>query len=234
MPDTLLNIQGLTARYGDFQALYGIDMHIAQGEVVAVIGANGAGKTTLMRAVSGLLKSGAPMVQWRGTSIGALRADQVAAMGIALVPEGRMLFKSLSVEENLIIGGQLGRKGPWNLRRLYDLFPILEERKNVPATSLSGGQQQMVAIGRALMSNPELLLMDEISLGLAPVIIKNIYDALPGIVGEGLAAVVVEQDIAKALSVSSRVYCLQEGRVSLSGASGEVSRDEISRAYFGV
>ncbi len=234
MPDTLLNIQGLTARYGDFQALYGIDMQIGQGEVVAVIGANGAGKTTLMRAVSGLLKSDAAMVSWQGAPIGAQRADQIAAMGIALVPEGRMLFKSLSVEENLIIGGQLGRKGPWNLRRLYDLFPILEERKNVPATSLSGGQQQMVAIGRALMSNPELLLMDEISLGLAPVIIKNIYDALPGIVGEGLAAVVVEQDIAKALSVSSRVYCLQEGRVSLSGASGEVSRDEISRAYFGV
>lgn len=234
MHDTLLNIQGLTARYGDFQALYGIDMQIGQGEVVAVIGANGAGKTTLMRAVSGLLKSNAAMVSWQGAPIGAQRADQIAAMGIALVPEGRMLFKSLSVEENLIIGGQLGRKGPWNLRRLYDLFPILEERKNVPATSLSGGQQQMVAIGRALMSNPELLLMDEISLGLAPVIIKNIYDALPGIVGEGLAAVVVEQDIAKALSVSSRVYCLQEGRVSLSGASDEVSRDEISRAYFGV
>lgn len=234
MPDTLLNIQGLTTRYGDFQALYGIDMQIGQGEVVAVIGANGAGKTTLMRAVSGLLKSDAAMVSWQGAPIGAQRADQIAAMGIALVPEGRMLFKSLSVEENLIIGGQLGRKGPWNLRRLYDLVPILEERKNVPATSLSGGQQQMVAIGRALMSNPELLLMDEISLGLAPVIIKNIYDALPGIVGEGLAAVVVEQDIAKALSVSSRVYCLQEGRVSLSGASDEVSRDEISRAYFGV
>ncbi|MGH1459137.1 MAG: ABC transporter ATP-binding protein [Paracoccaceae bacterium] len=234
MPDPILTLNGLTAHYGDFQALYGIDMQIGQGEVVAVIGANGAGKTTLMRAVSGLLKSNAAMVSWQGAPIGAQRADQIAAMGIALVPEGRMLFKSLSVEENLIIGGQLGRKGPWNLRRLYDLFPILEERKDVPATSLSGGQQQMVAIGRALMSNPELLLMDEISLGLAPVIIKNIYDVLPGIVGEGLAAVVVEQDIAKALSVSSRVYCLQEGRVSLSGASGEVSRDEISRAYFGV
>jgi branched-chain amino acid transport system ATP-binding protein len=145
-----------------------------------------------------------------------------------------MLFASLSVEENLIIGAQAGRKGPWNLRRIYDLFPILEERRNVPATDLSGGQQQMVAIGRALMSNPELLMMDEISLGLAPVIIKSIYEALPGIVGEGLSAIVVEQDIAKALSVSSRVYCLQEGRVSLEGPSNGVSRDEISRAYFGV
>ena len=145
-----------------------------------------------------------------------------------------MLFPSLSVEENLIIGGQLRRKGPWNLARIYQLFPILQERRKVPATALSGGQQQMVAIGRTLMSNPELLMMDEISLGLAPVIIKSIYEALPGIVGEGLSAIVVEQDIAKALSVSSHVACLQEGRVSLKGGSGEFTRDQISNAYFGV
>jgi branched-chain amino acid transport system ATP-binding protein len=187
-----------------------------------------------MRSVSGLLRNAPGSVVWKGQEIGHLRADQVAHLGIALVPEGRLLFPSLSVEENLIIGGQAGRKGPWNLKRLYGLFPILEERRNVPATALSGGQQQMVAIGRALMSNPDLLLMDEISLGLAPVIIKSIYEALPGIVGEGLSAVVVEQDIAKALSVSRRVYCLQEGRVSLEGASETVSRDDISRAYFGV
>ncbi len=233
MPE-LLEIKGLDARYGDFQALYGVDMTVSAGEVVAVIGANGAGKTTLMRSISGLIRNGADMVRYRGNAIGALRADQVAAQGVALVPEGRLLFQSLSVEENLIIGGQMGRKGPWNLRRLYDLFPILEERRNVPATALSGGQQQMVAIGRALMSNPDLLMMDEISLGLAPVIIRQIYEALPGIVGEGLTAIVVEQDIAKALSVSSRVICLQEGRVSLSGKSGDVTRDAISRAYFGV
>jgi branched-chain amino acid transport system ATP-binding protein len=187
-----------------------------------------------MRSVSGLLRNRAEAVRWKGREIGALRADQVAALGIALVPEGRQLFPSLSVEENLLIGGQLGRKGPWNLRRLYDLFPILEERRAVPATALSGGQQQMVAIGRALMSNPELIMMDEISLGLAPVIIRQIYEALPGIVGEGMAAIIVEQDISKALSVSRRLYCLQEGRVSLEGASETVSRDEIARAYFGV
>ena len=233
MPD-LLKINGLTAYYGDFQALYGVDFSVAQGEVMAVIGANGAGKTTLMRSICGLIKNGADMVQWRGRSIGADRADQIAAQGIALVPEGRLLFQSLSVEENLIIGGQMGRKGPWNLDRLYNLFPILKERRNVPATALSGGQQQMVAIGRALMSNPDLLMMDEISLGLAPVIIRQIYDALPGIVGEGLTAIVVEQDIAKALSVSSRVICLQEGRVSLSGPSDDLDRDAISAAYFGV
>jgi branched-chain amino acid transport system ATP-binding protein len=234
MPDTILQINTLDAHYGDFQALYGVSMEVTEGEVISVIGANGAGKTTLMRSVSGLLRNAPGSVVWKGQEIGHLRADQVAHLGIALVPEGRLLFPSLSVEENLIIGGQAGRKGPWNLKRLYGLFPILEERRNVPATALSGGQQQMVAIGRALMSNPDLLLMDEISLGLAPVIIKSIYEALPGIVGEGLSAVVVEQDIAKALSVSRRVYCLQEGRVSLEGASETVSRDDISRAYFGV
>ena len=234
MAETLLDISGLDAHYGDFQALYGVDMNIAQGDVIAVIGANGAGKTTLMRAVTGLLKSRPDAIRWKGQAIGALRADQVAALGIALVPEGRLLFPSLSVEENLVIGGQLKRKGPWNLKRIYSLFPILEERRHVQAAALSGGQQQMVAIGRALMANPELIMMDEISLGLAPVIIKSIYETLPGIVGEGLTAIIVEQDITKALAVSGRVYCLQEGRVSLSGLSAEVSRDDISRAYFGV
>ncbi len=234
MPDVLLSVDGLDAGYDDFQALFGVSMEVHPGEVIAVIGANGAGKTTLMRSVSGLIKNTGPQIRWKGQDIGALRADQIAHLGVALVPEGRLLFQSLSVEENLIIGGRTGRKGPWNLRRIYELFPILEERRNVSSTSLSGGQQQMVAIGRALMSNPELMMMDEISLGLAPVIIKSIYAALPGIVGEGLSAVVVEQDIAKALQVSSRVYCLQEGRVSLQGASQGISRDEISRAYFGV
>jgi len=150
------------------------------------------------------------------------------------VPEGRQLFPSLSVEENLMIGGQIGRAGPWSLNKVYELFPVLGERRNQASTSLSGGQQQMVAIGRALMSNPDFIMFDEISLGLAPVIIKSIYEALPGIIGEGMSAVIVEQDITKALSVSGRVICLQEGRVSLEGAVGSVSREEISRAYFGV
>jgi branched-chain amino acid transport system ATP-binding protein len=234
MPDTILELHGLDAHYGDFQALYGIDLHVTEGEVLAIIGSNGAGKTTMMRSISGLLTSRRDHVRYRGGAIGNLRADEVALKGIALVPEGRQLFPSLSVEENLLIGGQVGRQGHWNLKTLYNLFPILEERRNVPSTSLSGGQQQMVAIGRALMSNPDLILFDEISLGLAPVIIKDIYAALPGIISQGMSAVIVEQDISKALSVSSRVYCLQEGRVSLEGASDTVSREEISRAYFGI
>ena len=234
MPDPILNIAKLDAFYGDFQALYGLDLTLAQGEVLAIIGANGAGKTTLLRSIAGLMANQPEQIRYRGEPIGALRADQVAARGLALVPEGRQLFPSLSVEENLIIGGRVGRKGPWSLSKVYDLFPILEERKHQASTSLSGGQQQMVAIGRALMSNPELILFDEISLGLAPIIIKDIYDALPGIVGGGMSAVIVEQDVTKALAVSSRVYCLQEGRVSLEGNSQTVSRDEISRAYFGI
>ena len=234
MPEALLNIAGLDAHYGDFQALYGVDMTLAQGEVLAIIGANGAGKTTLMRSLSGLMANGADQVQYRGQPIGQLRADQVASSGIALVPEGRQLFPSLSVEENLLIGGRLGRKGAWSLEAVFKLFPVLKERRAVASTALSGGQQQMVAIGRALMSNPDLILFDEISLGLAPVIIKSIYDALPGIVGEGMSAMIVEQDISKALSVSDRLYCLQEGRVSLEGPSQGVSREAISAAYFGV
>jgi branched-chain amino acid transport system ATP-binding protein len=234
MPEPILQINALNAHYGDFQALYGIDLSVKEGEILAIIGANGAGKTTLMRSIAGLIGNEAEQIRYRGEAIGNLRADQVAAKGIALVPEGRQLFPSLSVEENLVIGGQIGRKGPWSLRSVFELFPILEERRAVSSTALSGGQQQMAAIGRALMANPDLLLFDEISLGLAPVIIKSIYEALPGIVAGGISAVIVEQDISRALSVSSRVYCLQEGRVSLQGASGAVSREEISRAYFGI
>lgn len=234
MPDPLLSTHELEAHYGDFQALFGISADVYPGEVISIIGANGAGKTTLMRSITGLVKNSPEMVLWKGRPVGALRADQIAHLGIAMVPEGRQLFPSLSVEENLVIGGQSGRKGAWDLEKVFDLFPVLKERRNVPSTALSGGQQQMVAIGRALMSNPDILLFDEISLGLAPIVIKSIYDALPDIIGGGMSAIIVEQDIAKALSVSSRVYCIQEGRISLSGKPDELSREQISAAYFGV
>ena len=234
MAEPLMSLSRLDAHYGDFQALFGVDMTLDEGEVIAIIGANGAGKTTLLRSISGLLKNSSEQVRFRGRPIGGLRADQVAHLGIALVPEGRQLFPSLSVEENLLIGGKVGRAGPWSLDAVYDLFPILRERRQQASTSLSGGQQQMVAIGRALMANPDLILFDEISLGLAPVVIKSIYAALPGIVGQGMSAMIVEQDISKALSVSSRVYCLQEGRVSLEGRTEDVSHEQITQAYFGV
>ncbi|GGX65858.1 ABC transporter ATP-binding protein [Tateyamaria omphalii] len=234
MSDPILSLSKLNAYYGDFQALYGVDMDIHAGEVVAIIGANGAGKSTLMRSISGLMSNASDQVRFKGEAIGSLRADEVAYRGLALVPEGRQLFPSLSVEENLMLGGKVGRAGPWSLDTVFELFPVLQERRKQASTSLSGGQQQMVAIGRALMANPEVILFDEISLGLAPVIIKTIYDALPGIIGGGMTALVVEQDISKALEVSSRVFCLQEGRVSLAGATHDVTRDQITAAYFGV
>ena len=230
----MLKVSGLTAFYGDFQALYGIDFALGEGEAVAVIGSNGAGKSTFLRTLSGLLPATPESIVFDGQPIGGADAHKVVARGIAMVPEGRRLFPSLSVEENLLIGGYAKRTGPWSLERVYALFPILKERRNNPGTALSGGQQQMVAIGRALMSNPRLLMCDEVSLGLAPVVIKDIYAALPGIRAEGVSVIVVEQDVGQALKVADRVYCFQEGRVSLEGRPGELTREQISLAYFGV
>jgi len=229
----LLGTQSLDARYGDFQALFGVDISIGAGEVVAVIGANGAGKSTLLKTISGLLPAPREAVRFDGEPIGGLRPGEIARRGIALVPEGRRLFASLSVEENLCMGLRSGRQGPWTLDAVYALFPMLRGKRSQPATALSGGQQQMVAIGRALMANPRLLMCDEISLGLAPIVVKEIYDALPAIVEGGLTTVIVEQDVGLARLMSNRLYCLQEGRVTLAGASGEVTREQITRAYFG-
>ena len=260
----LLETRGLTAFYGDFQALFGVDLRLDRGETVAIIGANGAGKTTLMRSITGILRNEAAQILHKGVEIGHLPADTIMKRGIAMVPEGRRLFPSLSVEENLIIGGQhkggrdLGDRidgflarftgrpnpmelagghdgtGPWSLDAVYDLFPILRERRNSPGTALSGGQQQMVAIGRALMSNPDILLCDEISLGLAPVVIKDIYAVLPRIKATGASIIIVEQDIGQALKVADRVYCLMEGRVTLEGRPAEITREDIHAAYFGA
>jgi branched-chain amino acid transport system ATP-binding protein len=214
---TLLATHGLSARYGDAQALFGIDFRLDPGEVVAIIGANGAGKSTFMKALTG-----------------GLPPAEIVRRGIALVPEGRRLFPSLSVEENLRMGATAKRAGPWHLERVYALFPILRDKRARPSTSLSGGQQQMVAIGRALMGNPKVLLCDELSLGLAPVVIQEIYAAVPALCAEGMTLVVVEQDVALAQRVSRRVYCFQEGRVALEGESAALTREQISQAYFGV
>jgi len=232
---TLLETRGRTARYGDFQALFGVDIALAQGQTVAIIGANGAGKTTLMCSVSGVLRNAPDQVLFDGRAVGALPADEITRLGIAMVPEGRRLFPSLSIEENLLIGAY-GRRaaGHWWLQTVYALFPILRERRLSPGTALSGGQQQMVAIGRALMSNPRVLLCDEISLGLAPVMIRDIYAALPQIKATGASVVLVEQDIGQAMKVADHVYCMMEGRVTLSGAPATLSREAIHDAYFGA
>jgi branched-chain amino acid transport system ATP-binding protein len=232
---SLIETKKLTAFYGDFQALFGVDLVLNPGETIAVIGANGAGKSTLMRSIAGVLRNEPASILHQGQPIGALAAPDVMARGIALVPEGRRLFPSLTVEENLLVGRH-GRKveGSWSLETVYELFPILKERRRNPSTALSGGQQQMVAIGRALMSNPEVLLCDELSLGLAPVVIKDIYAAFPRIRETGAAIVIVEQDIAQALKVADRVYCMMEGRITLEGRPGDLDRADIHAAYFGA
>lgn len=234
MTTALLQTRGLESFYGDFQALFGVDFEIAQGEIVAMIGANGAGKSTFLKTVAGLLRTRREAVTFEGEPIGGLPAGKIVQRGVALVPEGRRLFPSLSVEENLLMGAYARRGGPWHLETVFELFPILKEKRRNPGTALSGGQQQMVAIGRALMSNPKLLICDEISLGLAPIVVKEIYDTLPKVCAGGLTVIIVEQDVSVAQRVSNRLYCLQEGRVTLSGSSQALSREQISQAYFGV
>lgn len=230
----LLETQDLTAFYGNFQALFGINITLNQGETLAIIGANGAGKSSLLRTISGVLKSPAESILFEGKPIGHLDADEITSLGIAMIPEGRRLFPSLSVEENLKIGA-FGNKqaGYWNLNNVYDLFPALKKKRNQPGTSLSGGEQQMVAMGRALMSNPRVLLCDEISLGLAPVVIKNLYEAFPEIKNSGASLIIVEQDIVQAMKVSDRVCCMMEGNITLSGKPEDLSMEMIHAAYFG-
>ena len=252
----ILEAHGVTAFYGDSQALFGIDIAVEAAETVAIIGANGAGKSTFLKTVAGLLPAAPEAIRFKGAPIGGRPAYETLRHGLALVPEGRRLFPSLTVEENLLVGGY-ARRGRWTLGRVYGLFPILHERRSLPATHLSGGQQQMCAIGRALMSDPDLLLCDELSLGLAPIVVRDIYaalpaikagptapafgkarkpiyDALPALVAEGTAVVIVEQDIVQALAVADRVYCFQEGRMTLAGRPAELSREAIHAAYFGV
>lgn len=232
---SLLEIRKLSAHYGDFQALYEIDFHAEQGETVAIIGANGAGKSTFLKSISGVVRVKKEAITFNGEAIGGTRSCDVVGKGAALVPEGRRLFTSLTVEENLEMGAYCMKKpGEWRLETVYELFPRLEERRKQAAGSLSGGEQQMVAVGRALMSNPKLLMFDELSLGLAPKIILHIYETLAKIRERGTTMLLVEQDVRQALNVADRVYCFQEGRVSLHGRPQDLTQEQISRAYFGV
>jgi len=231
---SLLVCKNLNAYYGDFQALFDINFSLNAGETVAIIGSNGAGKSTFLRAITGMIAVKPETIKFDNKAIGGLASHEVNQYGISMVPEGRRLFPSLSVEENLLIGTQSKRSGYWSLARIFELFPILEERRKSPGTALSGGQQQMVAIGRSLMSNPAVLLCDEISLGLAPVIIRDIYKVFPKIKAQGVSIVIVEQDIKQAMKQADRVYCFQEGKVSLQGNPDELSHEEISEAYFGM
>jgi branched-chain amino acid transport system ATP-binding protein len=232
---SLIETKRLDLYYGDFQALFGIDLTVEEGETVALIGANGAGKSSFLKALAGLADAERDAIRFDGEAIGGRPAFEIVRRGIALVPEGRRLFPSLSVEENLLVGAQ-GRtydRG-WTLDAVYGLFPILRERRHQASTTLSGGQQQMVAIGRALMSNPRLLLCDEISLGLSPAVVRDVYAALAEIKRRGTTVVVVEQDLGAALAAADRLYCLMEGRVTLQGRPADLSREAIQAAYFGT
>lgn len=229
----MLEVQELSAFYGDFQALFEVSFDVAQGETLALIGANGAGKTSLLQALCGL-STAAGRVRLNGTDLAGLQPAKRAALGVALSPEGRRMFASLTVRENLEIGANTGRQGHWHIDSVTELFPILGEFADRPARLLSGGQQQMVAIGRALMANPALLLLDEVSLGLAPVVAQEVMAALGRIRCESeMVTVLVEQDIRRAIGASDRFLCLLEGRVAMTGQSEAADLDAVSRAYFG-
>jgi branched-chain amino acid transport system ATP-binding protein len=230
----LLEVDSVDSFYGDFQALFGVSLEVEEGETVAIIGANGAGKSTLLACAAGLLKPASGQVRFDGRPVGRLPAHRHVPLGISLVPEGRRIFPSLTVEENLRIGGQRGRQGPWNLGRVYELFPLLRQLAGRWGGTLSGGEQQALAIGRALMANPRLLLLDELSLGLAPTIIKALYETLVDVKAEGTTVVLVEQDVGQALAAADRAYCLVEGRISLHGQTSELTREQVVKAYFGV
>jgi branched-chain amino acid transport system ATP-binding protein len=230
----LLEVEGLSVFYGDLQALFEVGVRLETGQTIALIGANGAGKTTFLKSIAGLIGQKRGTVAFDGERIDRLPAERIARMGLALVPEGRLLFQNMTVEENLIMGGYTGRKGHWDLRKVYELFPSIAERGRQMPFVLSGGEQQMVAIGRALMANPRLLLADEISQGLAPVVVDQIYKVFPAISAEGTSIVVVEQEVRRAAAASDYIYCLLKGRVTLEGRSGDLSFDALSHAYFGT
>jgi len=230
----LLEVDAVDVFYGDFQALYGLDLRVEQGETLAVIGANGAGKSTLLKTIAGLLQPARGEVRFAGARLDGIPAHRRVPLGIALTPEGRRLFPSLTVEENLLVGATRARPGPWRLSTVYELFPLVAERRTRIAANLSGGEQQAVAIGRALMSNPRLLLLDEVSLGLAPVVVAQLYAALPRISATGATVLLVEQDVRQAMRGADRVQCLLEGRTALEGPAGSLSREQIADAYFGV
>jgi branched-chain amino acid transport system ATP-binding protein len=230
---TLLDLENLDVFYRDLQAVFGVSLTVAEGEAIAIIGANGAGKSTLLRAIIGLTPSRNGLISFAGENITRLHCSAISRRGIAIVPEGRRLFSSLTVEENLLLAMSRARKGPWSLQSVYDLFPAMQAFRRQKASDISGGQQQMVAVSRALLTNPRLLLCDELSLGLAPKVISDIYACFSKIRSSGVSIVLVEQDTVRARSASDRLYCLLKGKVTLEGKSSSVGHDEIRDAYFG-
>lgn len=231
---TLLSVEQLDARHGLLQAVRGVTFAVAPGETLALIGANGAGKTTLLRTIAGAHKRAAGRIVFDGTDVTAVPAYARLRAGIALVPEGRKLFAGMTVKQNLLVAGAYGRPGPWNLDTVVDAFPLIKGKINSRASNLSGGEQQATAIGRALMTNPKLLLLDEVSLGLAPIAVEAVYRSLDALIKAGTTIVLVEQDIGRALRVAARVACMLEGRIVLEGQAKDINREQVTEAYFGL
>ena len=231
---SLLAVERLEARHGLLQAVRGVSFAIEKGETLALVGANGAGKTTLLRTIAGAHRLSGGRILYKGEDINALRAHARSALGVALVPEGRRLFASMTVEENLLLALSAGRKGAWTLDAVMAAFPNLQKLRRSLAGSLSGGEQQATAIGRALMTNPEILLLDEVSLGLSPLVVDRVYAQLAALKTSGVAIVLVEQDLTRAMAMSSRTICMLEGAVAIEGATSELTRETVTAAYFGL
>jgi branched-chain amino acid transport system ATP-binding protein len=230
----ILEVRGLTVHHGQLRALDHISLRVFPGEVYAIIGANGAGKSTLLRTIAGLHRPTEGSIWFDGSDVTKVRPERRAISGIVMVPEGRRLFPSLTVQENLQVGATYARKGPWTIERVYELFAWMKDRRAQRTEQLSGGEQQSVAIGRALVANPRVLLLDELSLGLAPVVVQRIYGILPEILATGLTVLLVEQDVSQALRVASHLQCLLEGRTTLEGKPSDVTAAEVEAAYFGL
>jgi branched-chain amino acid transport system ATP-binding protein len=230
----LLEVRDLVVHHGQLRALSGISLAVYPGEVYALIGANGAGKSTLLRTIAGLHHPTSGTISYDSKDVTGLRPEKRATAGIVMVPEGRRLFPSLTLEENLKVGSSYARKGPWNIDRVLDLFPWMKERRGQKTAQMSGGEQQSVAIGRALVANPRMLLLDELSLGLAPVIVQRIYAMLPQVLESGITILLVEQDVSQALRVATHLQCLLEGHTTLEGTPAEVTREQVEAAYFGA
>ena len=230
----LLEVDGLDVRHGLLQAVRNISFDVAEGETLALVGANGAGKTTLLRAIAGAHRPAGGRITLGGRDITTMAAHRRVKLGIALVPEGRRLFPDMTLEENLRVAAAAGRRGPWSVDAVLDVFPHLRPLRSKRAASLSGGEQQATAIGRALMTNPRLLLLDEVSLGLAPIVIETMYESLGELISSGTTILLVEQDLGRALRAASRVICMLEGRLVLEGRADELTRERMTDAYFGL
>jgi branched-chain amino acid transport system ATP-binding protein len=229
----ILSVEELAARHGLLQAVRDVSLEVAEGETVAIVGANGAGKTTLLRSIAGAHRPSGGRIVFDGDDVTRLPAHRRVKRGIALVPEGRRLFPELTVEENLRVAAGVRRPGRWDVDAVLEAFPLLKPLRHKRAASLSGGEQQATAIGRALMSNPRLLLLDEVSLGLAPVVVDGVYRSLAGLIEGGATILLVEQDLSRALGVADRVVCMLEGRFVLEGTPAELTRERVMEAYFG-